>query len=187
MGTSHFLQYRGRYLMSPTEEGLLLIDQHRAHVRILFEEYLLHSADGQQFSQGLLFPQMVDFTPSQVALLQSFEDDLAHIGFDLSYLGGGTFTILGVPTGVDGIDPGKLLQSIVDEALTNHTRVKEEVRKMLSLALAKKAAIPVGQELSENEMRDLATRVLALPSPTLTPDGKTIVCVLPHHMLTSRF
>ena len=130
---------------------------------------------------------MVDFTPSQVALLQSFEDDLAHIGFDLSYLGGGTFTILGVPTGVDGIDPGKLLQSIVDEALTNHTRVKEEVRKMLSLALAKKAAIPVGQELSENEMRDLATRLFALPSPTLTPDGKTIVCVLPHHMLTSRF
>ncbi len=187
VGTSHFLQYRGRYLMSPTEEGLLLIDQHRAHVRILFEEYLLHSTDGQQLSQGLLFPQMVDFTPSQVALLQSFEDDLAHIGFDLSYLGGGTFTILGVPTGVDGIDPGKLLQSIVDEALTNHTRVKEEVRKMLSLALAKKAAIPVGQELSENEMRDLATRLFALPSPTLTPDGKTIVCVLPHHMLTSRF
>ena len=58
---------------------------------------------------------------------------------------------------------------------------------MLSLALAKKAAIPVGQELSENEMRDLATRLFALPSPTLTPDGKTIVCVLPHHMLTSRF
>lgn len=187
MGAAHFLQYRGRYLMSPTEEGLLVIDQHRAHVRILFEEYLTRSNDGQQLSQGLLFPQMVDFTPSQVTLLQSFEENLAHIGFELSYLGGGTFSILGVPTGVDGIDPGKLLQSIVDEALVNHTRVEEEIVKKISLALAKKAAIPVGQELSESEMRDLAVRLFALPNPTLTPDGKTIVSVLPHNVLTSRF
>lgn len=187
MGAAHFLQYRGRYLMSPTEEGLLVIDQHRAHIRILFEEYLTRSNDGQQLSQGLLFPQMVDFTPSQVTLLQSFEENLAHIGFELSYLGGGTFSILGVPTGVDGIDPGKLLQSIVDEALVNHTRVEEEIVKKISLALAKKAAIPVGQELSESEMRDLAVRLFALPNPTLTPDGKTIVSVLPHNVLTSRF
>ncbi len=187
MGAAHFLQYRGRYLMSPTEEGLLVIDQHRAHVRILFEEYLTRSNDGQQLSQGLLFPQMVDFTPSQVTLLQSFEENLAHIGFELSYLGGGTFSILGVPTGVDGIDPGKLLQSIVDEALVNHTRVEEEIVKKISLALAKKAAIPVGQELSESEMRDLAVRLFALPNPTLTPDGKTILSVLPHNVLTSRF
>lgn len=187
MGAAHFLQYRGRYLMSPTEEGLLVIDQHRAHVRILFEEYLTRSNDGQQLSQGLLFPQMVDFTPSQVTLLQSFEENLAHIGFELSYLGGGTFSILGVPTGVDGIDPGKLLQSIVDEALVNHTRVEEEIVKKISLALAKKAAIPVGQELSESEMRDLAVRLFALPNPTLSPDGKTIVSVLPHNVLSSRF
>lgn len=185
--TAQYLQYKGRYILSPTEQGMLIVDQHRAHLRILYDQYIEQIRLRTPQSQGLLFPQIIELSPIQAATLQSIEPELSALGFELSFLGGGSYSILGIPSGVDGIDPVVLLQTIVDEAMLNPTDIHEEITTTIALSLARKAAIPIGQELSNEEMRDLVVQLLSRTSPTFTPDGKSTLSILPHSTITKSF
>lgn len=185
--TAHYLQHKGRYLISPTETGLLIIDQHRAHLRILFEEYVEKISRRQQLSQRLLFPQIIELSAAQTSLLKILEEELENCGFEISFLGGGSFSILSVPTGVDGIDPTTLLQSILDDVEDKTTEVREDIVRSIALSLARKAALPVGQALSEEEMRDLAVRLFACQSPSFTPNGNAVFTLLPDAAFLKHF
>ncbi|MCF0235350.1 MAG: DNA mismatch repair endonuclease MutL [Bacteroidaceae bacterium] len=177
IATARFMQFQGRYILTATEEGIMLIDQQRAHQRILFEDYMQRFQQAST-TQRLLFPQIIDFPLSKIPHIQELESQLTAIGFEISYLGGGSYSIMGVPGGVDAIDPLHLLQSVVDEALLHHTDIEEEMRKTIAYALARKAALPYGKQLSEEEMRALASQLFTLEQHTLTPHGKTIVSVI---------
>ena len=171
-------QYIGRYIIAPSEEGLLMVDQHRAHVRILFEDYLTRVREAEPQSQGILFPQILEVSASQQAILEGILPELEAIGFELSYLGGNSFSILRVPSGLDGLDPVVLLNGMLDDATQKGSEVHEELVNTMALSLARKAAIPVGQEMSNEEMRDLIDRLFRHETPTFTPDGKRVFQLL---------
>ncbi len=184
---TQYIQYKGRYIIAPSEEGLLIVDQHRAHVRILFEDYLTRVREAEPQSQGILFPQILEVSASQQAILEGILPELEAIGFELSYLGGNSFSILRVPSGLDGLDPVVLLNGMLDDATQKGSEVHEELVNTMALSLARKAAIPVGQEMSNEEMRDLIDRLFLHETPTFTPDGKRVFQLLPLATLLKPF
>lgn len=184
---TQYIQYKGRYIIAPSEEGLLMVDQHRAHVRILFEDYLTRVREAEPQSQGILFPQILEVSASQQAILEGILPELEAIGFELSYLGGNSFSILRVPSGLDGLDPVVLLNGMLDDATQKGSELHEELVNTMALSLARKAAIPVGQEMSNEEMRDLIDRLFRHETPTFTPDGKRVFQLLPLATLLKPF
>lgn len=176
-GTQHY-QFKGRFIVTSVKSGLMIIDQQRAHVRVLFDKYLEQIKRKQGMSQRVLFPEMLQLPASEAAILLEIMDDLYAIGFDVADLGGGSYAINGVPSGIDGLNPVQLLQNMVHTAMEKGCDVKDEVHSMLALTLAKSAAIVYGQVLSNEEMVQLVDSLFACPTPNYTPDGKTVLTVI---------
>lgn len=176
-GNQH-LQFKGRLVLTAVKSGLMLIDQHRAHVRVLFDRYMAQISRKQGVSQGVLFPEMLQLPASESAVLESIIDDLSAVGFDLSNLGGGSYAINGVPAGIEGLNPVELVRSMLHTAIEKGSDVKEEVQSILALTLARAAAIVYGQVLSNEEMETLVDSLFACPSPNYTPDGKTVLTTI---------
>ena len=184
---SQHYQYKGHYILTSVKSGLMVIDQHRAHVRILYDRYLSQIASRKGASQGMLFPDIVQVSASEIPVLQSIMDDLSYLGFELTDLGGGSYAINGVPAGIEGLRPTELVQNMVQTAIEKGCKVKEEVQSLLALSLAKAAAIVQGQVLSNEEMNHLVDELLTSVSPTYTPDGKTALVVIQEEELEKMF
>ena len=180
-------QYKGRYIITSLKSGLLIIDQHRAHVRVLFDQYLTNIRNQQGVSQQLLFPEIVTFTPAEATLVPSLLEDLRYIGFDLSNLGNNSYAINGLPSGVENQDPVALVKDAVSRAIDTGCQVHEEICDALALSLAKAAAIRPGQSLSSEEMDNLIASLFSSSSSSYTPDGKVILSKLTDDELDKRF
>lgn len=176
-GNQH-LQFKGRFILTSVKSGLMLIDQHRAHIRVLFDRYMVQIQQKQGVSQGVLFPEILQLPASEAAVLQSIMDDLSAVGFDLSDLGGGSYAINGIPSGIEGLNPVELVRNMLHTAMEKGNDVKEEVQNILALTLARAAAIVYGQVLSNEEMVSLVDSLFACPSPNYTPDGKTVLTTI---------
>ena len=185
--TNPCFQYKGRYILTAMKSGLALIDQHRAHLRILFEQYSRVIRQKQGASQQVLFPEVVTFTPAEVAILPMLWDDLRFAGFDLSDLGGGSYAINGLPTGIEGIDMVQLLKEIVAHCVELGADAQTLIGDTIAQALAKAAAIPAGKELTSEEMDHLIASLFSCQDSNLTPDGKTILSMLTDEELERRF
>ena len=184
---SSLLQYKGRFILTSVKSGLMLIDQHRAHVRVLFDQYMRQVQQGHSASQGLLFPEMIQLPPSEAAMLEDILSDLSFVGFELTSLGGGSYAINGVPTGIEGLDPVELVHSMVHTAMEKGSDVKEEVQKSIALTLANASAIAYGQVLSHEEMTDLVDRLFASALPNYTPDGHPVLITLSDDEINNMF
>ena len=184
---SRHYQYKGRYILTSVKSGLMVIDQRRAHIRILYDRYLTQIASRQGTAQGVLFPDIVNFSASEIPVLQSIMEDLSFLGFELTDLGGGDYSINGIPSGIEGLRPAELVQNMVHAALEKGCKVKEEVQGLLALSLAKAAAIVQGQVLSNEEMNSLVDGLLTSTSPNYTPDGKTALVVIQEDELEKMF
>ena len=176
-GAQH-LQFKGRFILTSVKSGLMLIDQHRAHVRVLFDRYMTQIRQRQGVSQGVLFPELIQLPVSEAAVLESLSDDLAAVGFDLSPLGGGSYAINGIPSGIEGLNPVELVRNMVHTSMEKGSDVKEEVRTILALTLARAAAIVYGQVLSNDEMSNLVDSLFACSTPSYTPDGRTVLSTI---------
>lgn len=173
-----FLQCQGRYIVTTLKSGLALIDQHRAHIRILYDRYMKQLKKHEAPSQQLLFPEILQVSPSESVLLEQIMPQLQEVGFALSPLGGGSFSVLGVPMGVEGIAPTELLQSILSDAVQGQADTSQTISHIIALAMARKVAMPVGQVLSEKEMAQLVDKLFACTTPNLTPNGLPILVVI---------
>ena len=176
-GNQH-LQFKGRFILTSVKSGLMLIDQHRAHIRVLFDRYVEQIKQKQGISQGVLFPEILQLPPSEAAVLQGIMDDLSAIGFDLSDLGGGSYAINGIPSGIEGLNPVELVRNMLHTAMEKGNDVKEEIQQILALTLARAAAIVYGQVLTNHEMVSLVDSLFACPAPNYTPDGKVVLTTI---------
>lgn len=168
-------QYKGKYIMTAIKSGLLIIDQHRAHIRILFDKYLAQIEGKTGKSQQMLFPEMVQFTPSETVILQQIMPDLEKLGFELTPLGGGSYSINGVPAGLDGVNYVKLLKEMVGEETENGKTITDGINNRLALQMARSAAIPYGQVLNNDEMENIVNQLFTSTNINYAPDGKKIV------------
>ena len=184
---SRHYQYKGRFIMTSVKSGLMVIDQRRAHICVLYDRYLAQIASRQGATQGVLFPDIVQFSASEIPVLQSIMEDLSFLGFELTDLGGGDYSINGIPSDIEGLRPAELVQNMVHTAMEKGCKVKEEVQGLLALSLAKAAAIVHGQVLSNEEMNSLVDGLLTSTSPNYTPDGKTALVVIQEDELEKMF
>jgi len=180
-------QFKDHYIITSLKSGLVIIDQHRAHIRVLYEQYIERTRQQQGVSQQLLFPEIIEFTPAEASVVPVLLDDLRYIGFDLSDLGQGSYAVNGVPPGIENLDTVGLLKDMVARSIETGCEVHEEICQALALSLAKAAAIPAGKNLSEEERDHLIASLFSTSDPNLTPDGKTILTLLTDDELTKRF
>lgn len=180
-------QYKERYIITSLKSGLVLIDQYRAHTRILYDQYIQHMRQRQGVSQRVLFPEIIEFTTAETIVVSAIQDDLRYIGFDLSDLGKGSFAINGLPSGVEHLDPVTLLKELVARVMDIGCEVQEEIYHTLALSMAKATAIRPGKILSPEEREHLIASVFSSADPNLTPEGKTILSILTDDELEKRF
>ncbi|MDE6647662.1 MAG: DNA mismatch repair protein MutL, partial [Prevotella sp.] len=171
-------QYKGRYVMTAVKSGLMIIDQHRADIRVRYERYLHQLAEAPAKSQRLLFPEVMELSPSEAVLLNGLLPSLTALGFELTPLGPASYAVNGVPAGIEGVQPGALVQELLATPGAER-RAPVTANSTLALTLARHAAIPYGQLLTNEEMDMLVNDLFACDNVNYTPDGRAVLCILP--------
>ena len=180
-------QYKGRYIVLPSANGIMVVNQHRAHVRVLFDQNMQCINSGNRPSQKELFPIVVQFEKADCIVLENLMEDICSLGFDLSNLGGGAYSVNGIPAGLEGIDISILLHDMVVSAKEMTNDIRREAQEALALTMAENAAIVYGQVLSSMEMERLLRDLFATKIPARTPDGKLVYTILDDKMLNDLF
>ncbi len=171
-------QYKRKYILTSVKSGLMVIDQHKAHVRILFDKYLQQIQNRKGVSQRILFPEVMELSASEAATLPSVSGELEALGFELSELGNRSFAIQGVPSEIEYNNPTELVRGMISKSMETDTDVKAEVQESIALSLANMTAIPYGRGLTSEEMLLIVSQLFASKEPTYTPDGQVIVNVI---------
>ena len=178
-------QYRGQYILTSVGSGLMVTDQHRADLRIRYEQYQRLMAAKGSTTQRMLFPEVIEFKPSESVLLQQILPQLEEIGFDITDLGQGSFALSGVPAGIEASSEVRLVRDIIDEAMSHGRNARQQVVDIIATAMARNTAIPVGQMLSNDDMERIVAGLLACQNANYTPDGKLISTIIPDDALTA--
>lgn len=180
-------QYGGKYILVPTQQGLVLVNQHRAHVAILHARFIDQIRLTQGAMQQLLFPEVLSLSPEDMVLLEQIADDLRTIGFDIEQLSPDSYSIQGVPAQLINQSPIPILQHILSQVRERGADTPTEWREQIARTMAESAAIPYGKTLTETEMRDMMQRLIALPQYHRTPEGKIILSLLSDDEISKRF
>ena len=190
MSASVCIQFAEKYIVTSTREGLLLIDQHRAHVRILYEDFLQRLERSEAVAQTQMFPETLELDESQQAALGDISGDLRRLGFTLEYESDRKWRIMSVPALPSGSEPRDVILRILDSIADDTANYGKEgdvgatLRERMALVMARSAAIRRGQRLSAAEMESVITSLFSLPSPSLTPDGHPVYTALDEHRIS---
>lgn len=171
-------QYKGKYIMTAVKSGLMIVDQHRAHLRIRYEAYLTALRNKKTHSQKVLFPEALHFSASENVVLEKILPELETIGFELTDLGACSYALGAVPEGLEGLNYVSILQDIVSSSAETRTSAIDEINHDIALGLARHAAIGYGEVLSNDEMENIVNTLFACSNFNYTPDGKKIIGVL---------
>lgn len=173
----HPFQFANRYILVESEQGLMIVDQHRAHVRVLYERFLAQAKNNAAASQGLLFPEMFQLSQVDAVAFAELKPRFCALGFDISDMGHGAIAVQGVPSGMEGQDYERLITDMIADLRINPTHEQDRQLESMALAMARKASIPAGRHLSEDEMRELVQSLKACSMPSRTPDAKPVYVV----------
>lgn len=169
-------QLHESFIIAIDDEGLLLVDQHVAHERILFDKFRAKEADRPIESQNLLLPETLDLTPPQAEAFKLVEEDLESLGFGLMQLSGRTVAIKAIPTDVPAAEARNMFAEILDAVeLDKRGSAKASLRDNIAASLACKAAVKINMKLSPEKMQWLIDRLLLTSSPTTCPHGRPVI------------
>ena len=174
----NFLTFKNKYILTPVKSGLMVIDQRRAHQRILFEQFMVTLTNEERVSQQLLFPHTMEVNSSDATLLLSMLDDLNTIGFDIREFGPGTFIINGVPGFLDDSNAKGIIESMLEEYKNSASDLKEREKERLATSLAVASSIEYGQVLSQEEAGSLIDSLFACQTPNFSPTGKPVLEII---------
>lgn len=176
---SQTLQLKNSYILTPSRDGLMIIDQHRAHVCILFNTYLQKAKEGSFVSQSTMFPDMLELSGAQNAVLTDIAPSLEELGFNISPLGGNTWSINGVPSIIKDSNPRDVILEMIETVTETGEELATAMHEKIALSLARSSAIKRGQVLTPDEMDRIISDLFRLTTPALTPYGKTVFTILP--------
>jgi len=169
------IQLHNKYILSQIKTGLMIIDQHVAHERILYEKALSRMEANLPFSQQLLFPRTIQLDPARALLVKEMHPLLSKLGFELKFFGKTTIVIEGVPDDVKQGSEEKILLEIVEEYSTNQREKKLEERDNMAKSYSCRTAIKAGDKLSDKEMRLLIDQLFATSMPYVCPHGRPVM------------
>ncbi len=173
------LQLKQKYILTPVKSGLMVIDQKRAHERILYEKFLEALKTESVASQQLLFPQTFELNPADAAILGSALSDLVSLGFDIREFGKNTFIISGTPVMTDKTEPLQVVEKLLEEFKTLQVDTRSRAKEQIAGSLAKASALEYGTELKQEEIIHLIDELFACSTPNFSPDGKRVLHIIP--------
>ena len=180
-------QIHNKYILAQIKSGIMIIDQHVAHERILYEKATQNFENHLPTTQHLLFTQTLHLTPNDFALMKELAPDLIKLGFEMKEFGKNTFAIDGVPTDVKPGKESTIVQEILSEYRHNQNQIKLDSRDNLAKSFACKSAIKAGDSLTENEMRVLIDQLFATKVPYVCPHGRPVMIKISIQELDKRF
>ncbi len=186
-GERPVFQLHARYIMAQLRSGLLVVDQQRAHERVLYERNLKLLEQGAGLSQTELFPRHVELSATDLALVEEVLPELRSMGFDLALFGGRTLQVNGMPAEASDEDPGQLLETLLEQLKRERSSLRNERHTVLARSMARSMAIRPGRVLSVTEMHDLIDRLFACEHPHHTPMGKPTLLTIGSEELSERF
>jgi len=181
-----FWQLKERYIITAVKEGAIIIDQHVAHERILYEEILGHFKGKKASAQQLLFPLVLDFPAADYDIFEPMIPFLNRIGFGIREFGERSVMVDAVPAWYEGPEDGNIFSGYIDE-MRVHGRISSGYIEKLAAAVACRSAIKSGKPLNQDEMRYLVDRLFATSSPFVCPHGRPIIVKLTLEELDRRF
>ena len=182
------IQLHRRYILTQLKSGILLIDQHAAHERILYEQYLQPLLNNQTRSaQQLLFPVHVSLNPSDMALVQAHVTDIHTLGFILGSFGKDSLIVTGCPTEAVGHDLKQLLEGLIEQFKWNQATFSLTTQENLARSLAKRACIQPGRKLEQEEINMLVDQLFACTHPNYTPAGRKTFVVMTLEAISAIF
>lgn len=182
-----YMQLKGKYILSPQEDGLLVVDQHRAHIKVLYDNYMMQMSGENVISQRILFPEIINLTPAQNALMLELEPDMAKLGFCLSELSAMDWAINGIPQGLGGVNIKDLILQILDSVESGGASLQNMVYQHIALKVAQAGAFAYGRTLNDEEMEALVVDLFSRKEPNFTPDGKRTYNVLTFNQIAKLF
>ena len=138
-------------------------------------------------AQNILFPDVIHLTPAQSMVLEGVQEQMEQIGFALSKLSGNDWAINSVPSGIDNLDAKDTVMQVIESVVNGDASVNDKIHQNMALTVARHGAIPYGRKLTNEEMDNLMASLLCLPNPNHTPDGKTVMAVIPNSNIEKLF
>ena len=175
---SQYLQVNQSYIVTAVKSGLLLIDQHLAHSRVLFEKYLKELENHSGVSQQELFPQALSLNVNDASLLKEMLPELENLGFVLEQANPTTFMINGTPSDAAGCDAVALLEKILDNYKINRTDLQLDRKLNLAKTMAMQLSIKAQTKLTETEMQNIVDQLFACNVAEVAPNGKKIYVII---------
>jgi DNA mismatch repair protein MutL len=182
-----FFHIKGKYIVCPVISGLMLIDQKRAHERILFEKYIDCLSNNSSVSQVDLFPVTKEVNPSDLFLLKELETELSLLGFRLQYPDSKSVTITGRPSGTEDYDPHEMLDILIEDYKNTQADPSTGAKEKVAAAMACATAIQYGKSLSHEEMENLFDILFACKAPNYSPKGKPVITIITLEEIDKRF
>ena len=181
------IQLHRRYMVTQVRSGLMMIDQHRAHQRVLFEQFLEHLSHQGGSTQQSLFPETIELSPSDHSLVVGMQDALRSLGFDLDDFGNQTIVVRGVPSEASERSAIELIESFL-ENVKHEGNLEDGIgEEVIAKVMSKSSAIAYGKLLTEQEMRSLVDQLFACKMPGMSPDGKPVVVTMPLNEIDQKF
>ncbi len=182
------LQLHLRYIISPVKSGLMIIDQQRAHERILYERFSASSGKKESGSQQLLFPENIRLNETDAAILREIKETVKSMGFGLNELGRDTFVIDSVPCGMpEDHDLGEVLEGILENYQKNKLELRNNKKENVIRSLSRRLAVNHGKLLTEQQMSALVNDLFSCEIPQYTPSGKPVLQIITSSELSERF
>jgi len=173
-----FFQIKNKYIVCPVKSGLMLIDQKRAHERILYERFLENLNSSRSISQTELYPVTIELNPADVFVLKEIEDDIRLLGFNFQLSDNNVISITGRPSEIGSADPVMLLEILLEEFKKTQSDPATGIREKVASAMAGASAIPYGKALLKNEMEDLFDTLFTCKAPHYSPKGKPVINII---------
>lgn len=185
--STELFQYKTNYICTSVKSGLMLIDQHRAHFRVLYDRFSKRIKDKKGISQRILFPEVLELDANESAALNQILNELRFVGFDIELFGKNAFSINGVPSEIEASSSISLLKELVTNVMNTEISVKETIQNEIALLLSRHTAIQSGQTLTQEEMNQLFEDLFQCENHVYTPDGKVIVSVISDEEIERKF
>ncbi|MBA4322821.1 MAG: DNA mismatch repair protein MutL [Odoribacter sp.] len=180
-------QIKTKYILCPVKSGLMIIDQKRAHERILFEKFMDSLSSNRSVGQASMFPVTVEMSPEDYHLLKEIEDAINLLGFDFRHLGNNVISINSQPSDNGISNPGEMLKTVLAVYKNTEADPATGMKEKVASAMARASAIPYGKVLSLSEMGDLFDSLFACSAPNYSPSGKPVISIITLEEFDKRF
>ncbi|MEX0982206.1 MAG: DNA mismatch repair endonuclease MutL [Bacteroidales bacterium] len=173
-----YLQLKGKYILTPVKSGLMVIDQRRAHERILYEHNIVTLQKDSVNAQNTLFPETVELNSNDYRLCLELIDEMGKLGFEIRDFGQNCVIIHSVPANTAIHDIKSVIETLLEQYKNLQSELKLEQHEKIARSTAFAAAIPYGRQLEIQEMQELVDNLFACSNPNTTPGGKTILNII---------